>query len=287
MPAGRRHLAVPAAMLLMMATAAAAEDCGGETACTVEGGQYFVLAPEAAEGRPPVLLFFHGWGSSGDDVLRNPVIRDAALGRGFVLLAPQGLVPPGRKNRGWSHQGSPQQLRDEVAFVHRVLDDLARRVAYDRGRILVSGFSQGGSMAWHLACFDGAGFAGFAPVAGAFWEPAPEECPGGPVELVHLHGFTDRVVPLEGREIDGRWHQADAFAGLGVLRAADGCRSDPSAYVVADGYRCRIWTGCASGRALELCLHDGGHDLPADWLGRVLDRYLQTGRVAGEGGVLP
>lgn len=234
-----------------------------------------------------MLLFFHGWGSSGAAVLRNPAIREAALSRGFVLVAPQGLVPPGQRNRGWSHQGSPQQLRDETAFVRRVLDDLATRTPYDPQRVLVSGFSQGASMAWHLACFDGARYAGFAPIAGAFWEPAPERCRGGPVELLQLHGFTDRVVPLEGREIGGRWHQADLFAGLAVLRAGNGCRSDPSAYAIRDGYRCRMWRDCGSGRGLALCLHDGGHVLPRDWLPRVLDRYLTSGRLVGAEGTVP
>ena len=57
-------------------------------------------------------------------------------------------------------------------------------------------------MVWHLACYRGASFAGFAPMSGTFWEPVPETCPTGPVNLIHYHGTKDPVVPLTGRQID-------------------------------------------------------------------------------------
>ena len=59
--------------------------------------------------------------------------------------------------------------RDEGAFARAVLDDLAQRYAVDRKRVLMTGFSRGGSMVWDIACHDPAGFAAFAPAAGAFW----------------------------------------------------------------------------------------------------------------------
>ena len=34
----------------------------------------------------------------------------------------------------------------------------------------------------------GQAFAAYAPIAGAFWLPMPANCPGGPVNLSHIHG---------------------------------------------------------------------------------------------------
>ncbi len=255
---------------------AAAEDspCPATALCRVPLGSYGLVLPETRPdaGLLPAVLFFHGWGSSAGKVLGNAKIRDVVLGRGYALVVPQGLRGPEGGNRGWSHQGSPHQNRDEMAFVREVMEDAVRRAPVDRRRVLVAGFSQGGSMVWHLACFDGRAFRGFAPIAGAFWEPIPQSCPGGPVNLLHLQGFRDNVVPIEGRKIGERWHQADLFAGLALLRRTNGLRSNPDHITIEDRYRCRMWTGNPAGR-LGLCLHDGGHMLPDDWLERAIDWF--------------
>ncbi len=268
--------AVVAASWLAAGTSAAAGDspCPAAALCATDLGEYGLLLPPGHPpgARIPVVLFFHGWGSAAERVLGNATIRDAVLERGYALLAPQGLPGPESGNRGWSHQGSPHRNRDEVAFVRGLVEDAVRRAPLDRDRILVSGFSAGGSMVWHLACFDGGAYRAFAPVAGAFWEPLPEDCPAGPVHLLHLQGFADRVVPIEGRAIGDRWQQGDLFASLAILRRAAGLPSDPDRITRDGPYRCRFWTTKPAGQ-LGLCLHDGGHLLPEDWLGRAIDWF--------------
>ncbi|HFD15528.1 MAG TPA: polyhydroxybutyrate depolymerase, partial [Rhodospirillales bacterium] len=189
------------------AAAAGDSPCPATALCATGRGEYGLLLPAGHRpgDRVGVVLFFHGWGSSAEKVLGNRKIREAVLGRGYALLAPQGLPGPESGNRGWSHQGSPHRNRDEVAFLRSVVADAVRRAPLDRDRILVSGFSAGGSMVWHLACYDRARYRAFAPIAGAFWEPLPEDCEAGPVRLLHLQGFADRVVPIEGRAIGDRW----------------------------------------------------------------------------------
>ncbi len=246
--------------------------CAAEALCETPLGKYGLAVPPDYPSPVPAVLFFHGWGSSAENVLRNPRIRDPIVSRGYLLIVPQGERPAGGGNRSWSHQGSPHQGRDEIAFVHEILEDVAGRFPLDRRRILVTGFSQGGSMVWHLACFDAGSYRAFAPISGAFWEPAPRDCRSGSVDLFHVHGFTDRVVPLEGRRIAKRWHQADLFAGLAVLRRTDGCPSQPDEFRIENGFRCRFWTGCASG-SIRLCLHDGGHRIPAGWMSRILNWF--------------
>ncbi|HRY24666.1 MAG: polyhydroxybutyrate depolymerase [Geminicoccaceae bacterium] len=262
--------------ILLAAPVSAAEIACGETApCAVPGGTYHLAAPAGWDGTTPLpaVLFFHGYGSSGAAVVGNSALRDSVTGRGYLLIAPDGREPEPGRRRSWAHQGSPDSGRDENAFIGEVMADVAARVPLRRDGVLVSGFSQGGSMAWHVACSMGGDFAAFAPVSGAFWRPHPEGCTGEPVRLLHLHGLADTVVPLEGRPIGERWHQGDVFEALAQLRAEAGCGSQPDRISIEDGRRCRAWTSCAPGGELELCLHDGGHELPADWLGRALDWF--------------
>ena len=138
-----------------------------------------------------------------------------------MLILPDGI------DKTWAHQGSPSQARDEIAFMDAVRADLLARWPIEPDEILVTGFSQGGSMVWDLACQRGGDYGAFAAVSGAFWEPLPERCAGGPVDLLHIHGTTDRTVPMAGRPIGDRWRQGDVMQGLAVLRALDGCPTQP------------------------------------------------------------
>ncbi len=149
-------------------------------------------------------MFFHGWRESAASVLADPVVSAFADAQGLLLVAPQG------EGMTWSYPGSPGRHRDEFVFVGQLLADLPQRFPLKPAEIVASGFSQGGSMVWYLACYMPQGFAGFLPVAGGFWEPAPQDCPGGPVNLVHVHGTQDGTVPLQGRRLrGGLYRQAD------------------------------------------------------------------------------
>jgi polyhydroxybutyrate depolymerase len=121
-------------------------------------------------------------------------------------------------------------------------------------------------MTWWLACAAGRRFTAFVPVAGAFWEPMQEDCAGGPVDLLHIHGLSDGTVPMAGRVVGGRFRQGDVLRGMAVWRKVDGCAREPTGTEVADGLSCRIWAECGSGRELRLCLHESGHEMRAEWM---------------------
>jgi len=129
----------------------------------------------------------------------------------------------------------------------------------------------GGSMAWDVACYQGQDYTGFAPMAGAFWDPLPKTCPAGPVTLRHIHGTGDSVVPMTGRPIGSEWHQGDVIKSFAIWKAVDGCLAEPTAETQEGDLSCQTWNGCDSGRSLELCLHPGGHLGPAEWVGEGIE----------------
>jgi polyhydroxybutyrate depolymerase len=153
----------------------------------------------------------------------------------------------------------------------QVRADLLARWPVDPDRLLVTGFSQGGSMVWDLACRRGRNYRAFVAVSGAFWEPLPQRCDGGPVDLLHLHGTADGVVPMAGRPIGEAWRQGDVLQGLAVLRAADACPAAPARTETVAGLDCEIWDACPSGRELRLCRHAGGHVMPEGWVHLIHD----------------
>lgn len=266
--------AVLLALALIALLPLRAEACGmPDRFCEVPLGKYRLAMPESEGGLVPAVVFLHGWGGSSEGVVRRATMLRELSARGYALIAPEGEPRPGRKQRNWSVRDTSTYERDDIAFLNQVLDDAARR-GVDRRRILLTGFSRGGSMVWDVACLAPHTARAYAPVAGAFWEPLPKTCKG-PVDLFHTHGWADRVVPIEGRSVaNGRLTQGDTFASLAVMRGAVGChgRMPDRTERKEDDVWLRHWTTCEGGR-LDLWLHPGQHSVPYGWVTRALDWF--------------
>jgi len=249
----------------------AAATCGpAPDPCAIPEGSYHARLPERPEGAPAV-VFLHGYGGNGGASVGRARVADPLLARGYAVVAPNGIPQRAGAPPGWGFFPG-RQARDEAAFLAAVAEDAARRFGLDRDRMILAGFSSGGFMVTYLACAAPDAFAAFAPVAGGFWRPHPQDC-AGPVRLMHTHGWADSVVPLEGRALGGgQYFQGDIFAGMEIFRAASGCaRQMPDRTEVAGAAWRRVWTGCAPGAALDLALFPGGHVVPDWWAGAVVD----------------
>ncbi len=271
--AGQQPTAVPEELT----REATGSPCGDiERPCAVASGEYYVAVPGTPPGPEgyPVLIHLHGWSSSGKSVLKNKRLAEQIIARGYVLIAPNGLVSP-RGKRDWSvRDQSIRPRRDELAFLQAVLADIEQRLKLDPARILLTGFSRGGSMVWDIACQNPQAFAAYAPIAGGFWSPLPETCTG-PVRLFHTHGWADGTVPLEGRTLGtSSMVQGDIFAGLGIWRTVNGCAFPVPAKRFSEGESwTRNWTACSPGTDLRLTLHPGAHVIPPGWAEAAIDWF--------------
>ncbi|MEP3347628.1 MAG: alpha/beta fold hydrolase [Litoreibacter sp.] len=247
--------------------------CGdAETPCEIDQGSYHINTPDNAEGPVPAVLFLHGAGGKGTGILR---MGGPMLERGYAVIGPNGMDRPGRFGTGWSfHPDRPQQ-RDEIEFIRAVIDDAVENHGIDRDRILLGGFSIGGSMASYLACDAPDVARAYAPVAGSFWRPHPamDSCEG-PVDLLHTHGWRDKTVPLEGRPLrNGVIHQGDVFQGMQIWRETNNCagmRADT--FETSGDFWRRKWETCENG-SLEFVLHQGAHGIPKGWSTMAMDWF--------------
>lgn len=261
--------------LCLLATTAQA-GCGADPdACDIALGSYHVTLPATPATGIPAVMFLHGAGGSGLGSTRAGSMADTLTARGYAVIGPNGLQ---RENSnfgpGWSFHPDRPEIRDEMAFLTAVADDAVARFAIDRDRIILAGFSIGGSMASYIACDDPTTFAAYAPVGGSFWRPHPTTC-AGPVRLLHTHGWQDKTVPLEGRPLGGgQILQGDVWHAMGIWRAANGCdglRAD--SFDTSGDFWVRRWTECDDGTALEFLLHPGGHGIPRGWSTYTLDWF--------------
>lgn len=242
-------------------------DCGGpKDLCEVDGGQYLALVPESWDGQSPLPTFihFHGYGGTAVKLYEKASFTDPMAEVGALAIYPDGM------NETWAHNGSPSTARDELAFFDAVFADVLERFPVDRDRLVISGFSQGGSMAWDIACSRGASTgAVFAPVSGGFWEPMPSSCPGGPVRIRHEHGTADRTFPLGGRALGSSYRQGDVRESIAIARQTAGCSEEPT-IVDEEGRTCEVWSECQGESEIRLCIHSGGHSVTSGWHARTL-----------------
>jgi polyhydroxybutyrate depolymerase len=255
---------------------ALALDCGSENLpCKIALGEYHVATPAEWRGGPAV-VYLHGYGGSGAKIIRNKRFVEEFTSRGYALIAPTALPWHENKPTDWAvRDGWITYPRSDVRFLRDVLADAVARADLDPDRVLLSGFSRGGSMVWEVACLAPDLAHAYAPASGGFWLPTTTDCIG-PVHMLHTHGFSDKLVPLEGRtwrnaEFDVTVSQADIWDGLKLWRRENSCPNNAATHDMTDGLWRKRWN-CEHG-SLEFVLHKGGHRLPKTWAKITLDWF--------------
>ena len=214
----------------MLALALLAESCGSSDATTDRTAppgsssrpvtvndttrNYRLYRPEGITGPAPLVLVYHGWLESVAMTEEQRGWKQAADRHGFVVVFPEGVGES--FNAGWCCGTAQSRGVDDVAAAHAMIDDVARTVRVDRRRIYAAGFSNGGMMAYRLAC-ESDRFAAVGPVAGTQVVGCARR---RPTSILHIHGAADTLVPLGGAE-----GSADEPGPPPIARVVDGWRS--------------------------------------------------------------
>ena len=152
---------------------------------------YRLYRPAGITGRAALVLVYHGWQQNVRWAERLGW-QQAADRHGFVVAFPVGLEVS--FNAGACCGPAEARDVDDLTAAHAIIDDIARTTRLDRRRVYAAGFSNGGMMAYRLAC-ESDRFAAVGPVAGAQLVDCAQR---RPVSIMHIHGTADTVVPFEG-----------------------------------------------------------------------------------------
>jgi polyhydroxybutyrate depolymerase len=246
------------------------QPCAPMEACRFsDNAEYRVYPPPGWDGNTRIgaFVFVHGHRASAAEIVNYKELSDVVHAMGFMLVAPQGL------GDSWSTPGSPGEgRRDELRYMAAMLDDLEKRFPIDRNRLVASGFSQGASVVWEIACKGDGRFAAFLPVAGVWWQPMPTECAAPRRPLLHIHGVNDPVMPMGGRNLRDRWKQGDVAIAAATMRVNNGCDINGKRRTEQRGaLTCVFEDSCASGKPVAVCLHQGDHHTNPVWFKQVRD----------------
>jgi polyhydroxybutyrate depolymerase len=230
---------------------------------------YRLYVPANPRNPMSVVVVLHGGLQTPEGVAEMTGFDQVAGREGFLAVYPAGV---GRTFNAGLCCGAARRLGvDDVGFVHDLLDRLSDRYDVDPSRIYATGISNGGLLAYRLACELPDEFAAVAPVAATL----VGDCePSSPVSILHTHGLLDRNIPFGGGYGPSGLQKVDwppVRDGIHHWRMIDGCTGDP--FVEADGpVTHTTWNGCVGGTSVELyALADGGHSWPG---GTPVPRYF-------------
>lgn len=228
---------------------------------------YRVYRPASLSAAEPVplVVMLHGALGTGRQAEEAYGWNAQADEGGFVVAYPDGI------KRSWAVSegccGPPAKQRvDDVGFIKKLVAGISAKLPIDQARIYATGISNGGMLAYRLAC-DTTLFAAIGAVAATQVGPCPT---AQPTSVLHLHGTADRTIPYGGgpgkRDNDGTGEQPAKIDGppvpalLATWRQAGDCavpttrKSGPVTTTTA---------GCPKGRGVELITIEGaGHQWP-------------------------
>ena len=165
---------------------------------------------------------------------------------GFALLLPNGM-PSADGSRSWNPtddlftKNSGMTAQDDVAYLTELVAE-ARKVA-NFGPVYFFGYSNGGFMAYHIACKGLLGLRAVASLSGASYVE-DSSCDGArPVSVLHIHGAEDDVILYEGDRSEpdpGKGGETAFYAGAEDMvarwsrRAGCDWPQDPDPYAELD-----------------------------------------------------
>ena len=214
---------------------------------------YAVFIPKSYQHgtRTPLVLNFHGAGSTFQQQAIISGMNEVAETKGFVVVYAQAL--PDNSNVWFLADGPDGSL--DIEFTKAIIDDLYEKLSIDPKRVYATGFSNGGGLVDSIGCHMSDTFAAIAPVAGAyvFWAPCET---ASPVSVIAIHGDADTAVAYSGGG-----YSTPGWAGSWAER--NGCDEISSTSQPYGDITIETWDSCPKGVAVILyTIAGGGHIWP-------------------------
>jgi len=141
----------------------------------------------------PLVINFHGEKDNAKSFQQTVHMDRIADQMGYAVVYPDGTGRWSNKKLTWNAGQccgpAVSKKTDDVDFVRHLIRDVEQHIALDRERIYVTGFSNGGMMAYRLAVEASDLIAAAAPIAGSM--AVTEFTPVLPVPIMQMHSIDD------------------------------------------------------------------------------------------------
>lgn len=168
---------------------------------------YHIYVPASYSDTEPIPIVFnlHGGASTAIGYLNSiGNMRPIADTANFIIIYPQATTDSSG-NPTWHLGGenSKSTSVDDVGFVSHIIDEVSSIYSVDLERVYVTGFSNGGYLAYEIACLLSNKIAGIGSVAGHMFIDTYNYCdPSHPTPLINIHGTEDFYDGIAGYYLD-------------------------------------------------------------------------------------
>jgi polyhydroxybutyrate depolymerase len=287
-PGWRAVRAMTAAAAVLITLACGAADGGepspgappampsrGTGTVRIGGHQVTVHVPDSYDRAraAPLVVALHGYTSDGPELESYLRLTPESDRRGFVYAYPDGSADD-RGERFWNATdaccafSSPEP--DDSRYLSELIATLRGSYRIDPARVYLIGHSNGGFMAFRMACEHAGQVTAIVSLNGASWNDAARCEPSEPVGVLAVHGSADQTIAVDGGVINGVAYPSAATTvtqWLGYNRCAGTGRDAPARDLITDlpgaETSVRAYTrDCAGGSAVQAWTMNGGTHVP-------------------------
>ncbi|MEZ5008755.1 MAG: T9SS type A sorting domain-containing protein [Chitinophagales bacterium] len=215
----------------------------------------------------PLIIAMHGGFGNAYNLQNQSQLSETADMENFIVVYPEGIaggilnIPTW--NAGWCCGYASSSNIDDVGFINTLLDTLISQYDIDTNRIYATGMSNGGFMAYRLACELSHRIAAIAPVAASL---AFSDCtPTRPVPIISFHSYLDSNVPYHGGIGDGfsSHYNSPQDSIMSKWASINGCSTFNDTIVNNEEYTHVQWSNCECNVEVhQYITQDGGHSWP-------------------------
>jgi polyhydroxybutyrate depolymerase len=241
---------------------------------TIEGMQprtFSLTVPSkyTAGSATPLVLAFHSRTTNATVILANSQILSWAESMNFIVTGLNGAVYEGASswNAGNCCTNATTYEENDLLFASTVIDFVSSKYSVDKSRIWAMGHSNGGMMAYRLACDLSDKITAIAVVTGVLVD---DTCnPTKPVSTLHIHGNLDPTIPFHG---GGKFETPSIFHSVQDMAYKNSCKGSPKES--SDAIEERYTWNCTSGVETQLVNYqENSHAWEAGYTGEIL-RFL-------------
>jgi polyhydroxybutyrate depolymerase len=219
---------------------------------TVEGMQqraYFLHIPASYQpGQPvPLLLAFHGRTSNGGEVLQSSQFVSWGSQMNFIVASVNAATYENITswNAGTCCAPATDALENDVLLTSAIIEAVKKNYDIDSSRVWAAGHSNGGMMAYRLACDLSDKITAIAVVVGSLVDTSCN--PANQVSLLHIHGDLDPLVPVQG---GGKLDTPNIYYSVLDYAKANSCNASSSANFTSEEQQF-IWN-CPNSSQVQL-----------------------------------
>ena len=230
-----------------------------------------------------LVIAMHGGGGSGEQFESTSHLSVKARAAKFAVVYPDGVQSDGLlKARTWNagsccDYASENNIND-VRFISELIDRLVLDYKIDRKKVYATGHSNGGMLAYRLACELSNKIAAIAPNGTTMVVEQPCNA-SRPVPILHMHSILDQHVPYAGGMGSGisKHYNPPIDSVLNVWQQKNQC-AQPAQVIQDNGsYKLTKWVDCLNNVAIHYYLtKDGGHSWPGGEPGSVFGDNTST-----------